>query len=175
MTESRPSPDGKVTTAPARFPPMIVTSGPCSLSTVTAFPWKLMFSKYVPGATRTVSPALAKSIALWMVGLSPGTVMTTCADADPVEKRDTTDGNNAIIRTKGNFLWNRLACIERLPARLLWMPRWDEGIFDPTCTSSSKRFAHRPRSIGIRGRPYGLGVLGTFLRAAIGGLPACAR
>jgi hypothetical protein len=26
-----------------------------------------------------------------------------------------------------------------------------------------------------RGRPYGLGVLDTLLRAAIGGLPACAR
>jgi hypothetical protein len=45
-----------------------------------------------------------------------------------MERRGTTDENNAIIRTKGNFLWNRLACIERLPARLFGCPDGMKGI-----------------------------------------------
>ena len=62
-TALRFSPEAKVTTEPARLPSMMVTSGPCSLATVIAFPRKVMFSTYVPGETSTVSPAAAASIA----------------------------------------------------------------------------------------------------------------
>src|SRR5688572_14545902 len=62
-----------VTTGPARLPSMMVTAGPCSLATVIALPRKSMFSTYVPGATRTMSPGTAASIACWMVAASAGT------------------------------------------------------------------------------------------------------
>src|SRR5262245_55937667 len=52
---------------------MDVTCGPCSLRTVIALPWKLITSKYVPGATRTISPCVAALIAPWIVGTSSGT------------------------------------------------------------------------------------------------------
>jgi hypothetical protein len=39
------------------------------------FPSKWMFSTYVPGETMISSPAVAASMAAWMVGWSPGTVI----------------------------------------------------------------------------------------------------
>ena len=43
-TALRVSPEANVTTEPARLPSMMVTAGPCSLTTVIALPRKLMFS-----------------------------------------------------------------------------------------------------------------------------------
>ena len=39
-------------------------------------PLKLTFSRYVPGATMTVSPLMDASIAAWIVGKLPGTFRT---------------------------------------------------------------------------------------------------
>jgi len=55
-------------TAAVLFGPlMVVTAAPPELVTVMALPLKLMFSLYVPGATRTVSPLLAALIPDCMV------------------------------------------------------------------------------------------------------------
>ena len=67
-TVSRPSFILKETTVPFLSPSMQVTFGPSSLATVIAFPWKRMFSLYVPGDTSTVSPFTAASMAAWIVG-----------------------------------------------------------------------------------------------------------
>jgi hypothetical protein len=47
---------------------MIVTSGPSILFRMIAAPGKMIFSKYVPGDTRTVPPpsSAASSISSWM-------------------------------------------------------------------------------------------------------------
>jgi hypothetical protein len=47
---------------------MMVVAGPVSLVTTIAFPRKSIRSKYVPGATSTVSPEAAALMAAWMVG-----------------------------------------------------------------------------------------------------------
>ena len=59
----------KVTVAsPGLLPPlMVVTVSPPELVTVIALPLKLIFSLYVPGATRTVSPLTAALMPDWMV------------------------------------------------------------------------------------------------------------
>src|SRR5688572_24650425 len=80
-TAARPSPELKVTTVPPRAPSMIVTAGPPSLTTVTAFPRKFRRSGYVPGATATVSPFRVTLMAAWMVGWSAGTRMVIWAVA----------------------------------------------------------------------------------------------
>src|SRR5918994_14390 len=150
--DARPSPDVNVTTGPARLPSMIVAWAPCSLSTVIAFPWKLMFSTYVPGATRTLSPAAATSIAPWIVGVSKGTRITICADADPGESRTTTDENNAIVRSRGSFLPNRLGCISCLP---LDFSIWDSDEGSRSYVSPLDETIGRPaqiRSAGGGGR-----------------------
>src|SRR6266480_854728 len=66
-TDFDPSPETNATTEPTRFPSTIVTSGPSLLVTVTALPRKFTVSWYVPGQTRTVSPAVAAAIAVEMV------------------------------------------------------------------------------------------------------------
>jgi len=68
MTEPRPSPALKVTTAPPALPSMMVPAGPASLVRMIALPEKLIRSKYVPGATSTTSPGAAAPIPAWMVG-----------------------------------------------------------------------------------------------------------
>src|SRR6185369_1474621 len=80
-TDAFVSPEAKITTDPAWLPSMIVVPGPASLRTVIALPWKLIFSKYVPGATSTVSPLLAVVIAPWIVGWSAGTLMVIGVEA----------------------------------------------------------------------------------------------
>src|SRR5215469_1290428 len=74
-TEVLVSPLLNVTTE-LTFPPSItVALGPPLLTTVIAFPMKLIFSRYLPGATRMVSPFEAALIPAWIVGWSAGTLM----------------------------------------------------------------------------------------------------
>jgi hypothetical protein len=47
---------------------MVVPNGPASLVTIIDLPEKLIRSKYVPGATSTMSPGAAAPIPAWMVG-----------------------------------------------------------------------------------------------------------
>ena len=56
-----------VTTPAVASPSMIVVAGPAELFTSMFLPVKSMRSWYVPGATTTVSPFEAASIAAWMV------------------------------------------------------------------------------------------------------------
>lgn len=58
----------------------VVTAAPSELITVMFLPWKLMDSKYKPGATSTVSPFWAAKIAVCMVGASAGTWMVLWAN-----------------------------------------------------------------------------------------------
>ncbi len=62
-TDPVPSVLLNVTVEPPVLLAMVVTEGPFELLTVIAFPLKLMFSVYVPGETRTVSPLTAALIA----------------------------------------------------------------------------------------------------------------
>ena len=82
---ARVSPDRKLTTDPAPRASIIVRSGPSSLLTVIAFPRKLIVSKYVPGATRTVSPLIERSMADWIVEASAGTLITVSSIGHDVE------------------------------------------------------------------------------------------
>ena len=52
---------------------MIVDSGPASLTRVSVVSGNSIFSRYVPGATSTLSPSEAASIPAWIVGWSAGT------------------------------------------------------------------------------------------------------
>src|ERR1700675_4645170 len=65
----------KVTTLFTLPPSMIVTLAPPELFTLMDLPMKLMFSKYVPEATSTVSPFLAALIPAWIVGWFAGTLI----------------------------------------------------------------------------------------------------
>ena len=58
----------KLTTGARLEPSMVVTLGPWALWTAMSLPLKSMFSKYVPGATNTVSPLTDALMAAWMVG-----------------------------------------------------------------------------------------------------------
>lgn len=51
------------------------------LVTVMPLPLKSIFSLYVPGATRTVSPLRAALIPAWIVGWSAGTRIVICASS----------------------------------------------------------------------------------------------
>lgn len=55
-----------------------------------------MFSKYVPGATSTVSPGWAAVMAAWIVAWSAGTWMVVCAFAACMQ----TTHKNTSARTK---------------------------------------------------------------------------
>src|SRR5262249_36989566 len=61
--EPGPPPDANITTESAALPSRTETAGPATLRTVMALPLKSMFSTYVPGHTRTVSPSAAALMA----------------------------------------------------------------------------------------------------------------